>query len=205
MLSINNMEDKDNNSTFSNDQLELISDQSYIRRKNELIRMVSNRMARIESEIQEKPIQSLLPQTLRGKRGKISKGENYLGMPWVALDAPAVFERKSILAFRHLFLWGYSLSVNLHISGHFLEHIELAKLKNLKNENWFHLTGADAFLHHYEANIHSPIKELNEDIIGQQGYLKLVSFTSLKDFAFFERNCFQFIEKINRSGLIRNL
>lgn len=199
------MEDKDNNSTFSNDQLELISDQNYIHRKNDLIRMVSYQMARIESEIQESPVQSMLPQTLRSKRGKISKGENYLGMPWVALDAPAIFEKRSILAFRHLFLWGYSLSINLHISGHFLEQIELAKLTDLKNENWFHLTGDNAFLHHYEGGLHISLKELNEDVIRQQGYLKLVAFTSLKDYAFFERNCFQFIEKINRSGLIRNL
>jgi hypothetical protein len=51
---------------------------------------------------------------------KISRGENYRGLPWVMLDYPRVFGREDVLAIRTFFWWGHSFSVTLHLKGSYL-------------------------------------------------------------------------------------
>ena len=48
---------------------------------------------------------------------KISKGENYKGLPWLVLDYPRYFNKEDIFAIRTLFWWGNFFSITLHISG----------------------------------------------------------------------------------------
>jgi hypothetical protein len=48
---------------------------------------------------------------------KISKGENYLGLPYVMLDYPRLFTREHVLAIRTMFWWGHYFSATLHLSG----------------------------------------------------------------------------------------
>jgi hypothetical protein len=49
--------------------------------------------------------------------GKISKGENYQGLPWVMLDYPASFSRDRVFAVRTFFWWANFFSITLHVSG----------------------------------------------------------------------------------------
>ena len=55
------------------------------------------------------------------KEPKISKGENYKGLPWVMLDYPRVFGREDVYAIRLFFLWGHAFSVTLHLKGVYKE------------------------------------------------------------------------------------
>src|SRR5258706_1001549 len=50
---------------------------------------------------------------------KISKGENYKGLPWMVLDYPRAFGREDVLAIRTLFWWGHYFSVTLHLKGRY--------------------------------------------------------------------------------------
>jgi len=52
---------------------------------------------------------------------RISKGENYKGLPWVVLDYPRCFGRDDVLAVRTLFWWGHYFSVTLHLKGSYKE------------------------------------------------------------------------------------
>jgi hypothetical protein len=52
---------------------------------------------------------------------KISRGENYNGLPYLVLDHPRYYRRPDILSFRILFWWGKYFCHSLHISGKFLE------------------------------------------------------------------------------------
>ncbi len=51
------------------------------------------------------------------KSGKISKGENYLGLPYAILDYPAIFKKEDVFAIRTMFWWGNFFSITLHVSG----------------------------------------------------------------------------------------
>ncbi|HMH20736.1 MAG TPA: hypothetical protein VK563_03120 [Puia sp.] len=50
---------------------------------------------------------------------RISKGENYKGLPWVVLDYPRYFGRDHVFAVRTLFWWGNYFSVTLHLKGNY--------------------------------------------------------------------------------------
>ena len=52
---------------------------------------------------------------------KISKGENYQGLPYVMLDYPRLFGREDVLAIRTFFWWGHSFSVTVHLKGTYRE------------------------------------------------------------------------------------
>lgn len=80
---------------------------------------------------------------------KISKGENYRGLPYVMLDYPRIFGRQDVFAIRTMFWWGHYFSVTLHLKGIYKElygpvigrHIGQAgsALKDGLTSNGFHL------------------------------------------------------------------
>jgi hypothetical protein len=52
---------------------------------------------------------------------KISRGENYRGLPWVMLDYPRAFGREDVLAIRTMFWWGHGFNVTLHLKGRWMD------------------------------------------------------------------------------------
>ena len=72
---------------------------------------------------------------------KISRGENYRGLPWVMLDYPRVFGRDDVLAIRTMFWWGHAFSVTLHLKGKYQE-----RWMPVINQNRDRLIEADFFV-----------------------------------------------------------
>ena len=62
-----------------------------------------------------------LPAELRGGFPKLSRGENYKGLPYMILDYPALFGREHVFAVRTLFWWGHYFSLTLHLKGRYRE------------------------------------------------------------------------------------
>jgi hypothetical protein len=198
------MEHKDNNSIFSDNDLEIISSQDYIIRKNALIQSVNDTLLDLERRVSSTEIQNIIPEVLKDRRGKISKGENYHGMPWMVLDAPALFENRSILAFRHIFIWGHPFSFNLHVSGMFMDYLDMSKQNELKSRNWSFLIGEDAFINHFDPELFKPMSEFSPTIINKQGYLRLNKMIPLKESSSFTNQCIGFIKDVSDLGLIKN-
>ena len=61
-----------------------------------------------------------LPSFISEKGGKISKGNNFKGLPFVVLDYPASFEKKNIFGVRCFFWWGNYFIISLHLSGRYM-------------------------------------------------------------------------------------
>ena len=57
-----------------------------------------------------------LPEFYQITGGRISKGENYGGLPYVMLDYPATFSKENIFTIRTMFWWGNFFSITLHLS-----------------------------------------------------------------------------------------
>ncbi len=53
--------------------------------------------------------------------GKVSRGENYLGLPYLIADAPRFFTKEDVFAYRTMFWWGHDFSCTLHLEGQPLE------------------------------------------------------------------------------------
>ncbi|MBI1780924.1 MAG: hypothetical protein HYR66_06085 [Sphingobacteriales bacterium] len=58
-----------------------------------------------------------LPIEIKSASPKISRGENYHGLPYVVLDYPRVFDKENVFAIRTLFWWGNFFSSTVHVKG----------------------------------------------------------------------------------------
>ncbi len=148
-------------------ETELVKNKEWILTKQAVINKVYKLFGEL-NEIYKQVLQeegAFLSAFYKNTAGKISKGENYEGLPYVMLDYPASFSRENIFAIRTMFWWGNFFSITLHISG------EGNKLKNdvstllayLRDNNFFICINEKQWYHNFEASNYIPAHELDED------------------------------------------
>ena len=97
---------------------------------------------------------------------KISRGENYQGLPYLVLDYPRVFNKSNILAIRTMFWWGKFFSTTLHLAGHYKELSErkiVSGVDILKHHNFYLCTNEVEWEHHFETSNYVPVIDLTQD------------------------------------------
>jgi len=121
-----------------------------------------------------------LPEEVLKISPKISRGENYKGLPWLVLDNPRFFQHNNIFAIRTMFWWGNFFSITLHLSGNNKATIlkNLTRNNSLLKENNFYLyEGNDEWEHDLDPNSYKKLSSLNDDeftkIISANNFLKL--------------------------------
>jgi len=130
------------NLQLSQEEIRLVTDPAWILTKNSVMEKVVRMMARLSEAYRE--IWSAEWSARMGGAGegvgggagwrgadgsgiagagspKISRGENYQGLPWVMLDYPRVFGREDVLAIRTMFWWGNAFILTLHLKGRYRE------------------------------------------------------------------------------------
>ena len=116
------------------------------------------------------------PAFSKFKTSKISRGENYRGLPYLVLDYPAVFSAEDTFAFRTMFWWGNFFSCTLHLQGKPLD-----LYRDLVIDNIGHLVNYDIFLcinqspweYHYEVDNYKLLSVDDLDFIKESQFLKL--------------------------------
>jgi hypothetical protein len=114
---------------LSAEEMRLVTDPAWILTKNSVMGKVVGMFAELSAEIRAGGAHRVAPPRRAPSSGgtepmtepKISKGENYKGLPWVMLDYPRVFGREDVYAIRIFFLWGHAFSVTLHLKGVYKE------------------------------------------------------------------------------------
>lgn len=107
----------------------------------------------------------VVAQQVRGDFGpapKISRGENYQGLPWVMLDYPRLFGKENVFAVRVFFWWGHFFSITLHIKGHYLEQHKAAILEQLpllEKYNFHICISNDEWRHEFTIDNYVPVQE----------------------------------------------
>ena len=114
---------------FSADELRLVTDEQVILTKNRIIEKISIFFGLLQScyRIKSADIFSSLGIV---QQPKISRGENYNGLPYVILDYPRHFTKEDIFAIRTMFLWGNDFSITLHLKGRYKKLFEEPLIKN---------------------------------------------------------------------------
>jgi len=109
------MDKSDAKLQLSAEEMRLVTDPGWILTKNSIIGKVLGLFAGLSEEWRER--------WEGGPRSepKISRGENYKGLPWVILDYPRVFGKEDIFAIRTMFWWGHAFSMTLHLRGRYKE------------------------------------------------------------------------------------
>lgn len=102
---------------LSEEERRLVTDPGLILTKNAIIAKVYDLFGGLAARQQSLP----LPEDARIAMPKISRGENYHGLPYVMLDYPRLFTSEHVLAIRTHFWWGHYFSVTLHLKGRYRE------------------------------------------------------------------------------------
>jgi hypothetical protein len=148
------------NVRLSAEELKLVMDPAWILTKNSIIRKVVEMFGELSGEWRGKFVFDSEP--------KISKGEQYKGLPWVMLDYPRIFGKENVLAVRTMFWWGHCFSVTLHLKGKYLRvygPVILERREELEAAGFWPGTSEDEWEHE-----HSP--GIWEDV-GGRPFLKL--------------------------------
>ena len=103
-----------------------------------------------------------LPPSLTAKSPKISRGEQYLSLPYVMLDYPRIFGRDDTFAVRTFFWWGHHFSIHLQLSG-LHKNIYQPKLEKAINQgklaDWFWCVNQNEWQHHFEEDNYVSIQQ----------------------------------------------
>jgi len=166
---------------------ELVSNTQWIFTKQNIIKKVQLILGYLHEHfgqvVQEE--KEFLPEVLQKPGGKITKGENYKGLPYLILDYPALYSKEDIFAVRTMFWWGNFFSISLHISGKYWRSQNIHRyLYHLKGKNFFICVNENEWEHHFEPDNYYAIDELSQSQINAlrgKDFFKIAKKIELKD------------------------
>lgn len=150
---------------FSGAEIELLSNAEIILTKNNALTKMRLLLEAVHQSQTGLAAQwQLTAPDLFKTPGKISRGENYLGLPYLVLDYPRNFGVTGIFALRSFFWWGRFFSVTLHLSGSFVNYRSaLEKQYGLLKQSGCYLgVNPDPWQHHFEPHNYQPVSGMTE-------------------------------------------
>ena len=182
----------------------LVATADWILTKNRVIQKINQLL----SNVQTSQLQLLQPCTTFGNdvltsSPKISKGENYKGLPWLVLDYPRCFNKEDVFAIRTLFWWGNFFSVTLHLSGNYKTKHEkkiIDSFESLKREYFFLCTNEDQWEHHFETTNYLSVHDLTgsqfREIIVNRSFIKLAKRIPLEQWHEVEKKLLEIFRQL---------
>ncbi|HMJ48617.1 MAG TPA: hypothetical protein VK498_14900 [Ferruginibacter sp.] len=153
---------------LSEAELNIVMDSSLILTKHRVIQCVYELFNGQVAAIREvfKVIQPGF--TVAESMPKISKGENYLKLPFVIMDYPSVFG-KHIFSVRTMFWWSNFFSITLHLSGKYKEHYEKKIVSNIPaaSNRVFICINDDEWEHHFEPTNYLPAVTVSQERLNE--------------------------------------
>jgi len=162
--------------TLSPEEWALVSNPDIILTKNAIIDKVYHLLGMVAEQYTHQT--NLLPDKLTGDwlqvAPKISRGEQYLGLPWVMLDYPRHFAAGDTKAIRSFFWWGHGCSLHLILQGKYRDQWN----KNADNwlrkgaDNWFIDMATDPWQHHFREETCMPIQTVSTQAVTSHPFVK---------------------------------
>jgi hypothetical protein len=152
---------------LSAEELNLASDPSVILTKNAVVDTVYQLFGQLSLQMQEdvKPMALELSEVLETP-AKISRGENYLELPYVILDFPRYFRPHDVFAVRTMFWWGNFMSMTLHLKGNYREHYHqriIKKHAEIGAMGFYAGIGTDEWEHHFGDDNYLAVSLIDQD------------------------------------------
>ena len=182
---------QDNILKFSNEEMKVLVDKNFFELKHSSTAKLVELFGQLEVELKKVFSASELEvDNLNASSGKIFRGENYRGFPYVLLDCPRLFNRESVFAFRSMFWWGNEFTFTLHIQGNAWEYFKPKLIRNLErltesdiyfcvNESpWQYHLGTDIYL---LLNSQKDL-ELELQILSAKDFVKLTRKLSISEY-----------------------
>lgn len=132
---------QDNILNFSNEEMQVLVDRKFFELKHSSTAKMVELFGELEVEMRSVFYNAdLQVEGLNTSSGKIFRGENYKLFPYVLLDCPRMFNKKSVFAFRTMFWWGNEFTFTLHIQGNAWEQVKPVLIRNFNR-----LKGSDIY------------------------------------------------------------
>ena len=169
---------------FSKEEFKIIQNSKFFYTKASVTKKMDALLAKtrdaIKSIIKKKKI--VFSKHVDYKTGKIFRGENYNGLPYLILDYPKYFGKDSVYAFRTLFWWGKIFSCTMHISP----APKKMNCKQLLKKGIYFCVNDNPWQYHYEKDNYILIDKLSEkkieSILKKNNFVKLSRKINLKDY-----------------------
>lgn len=166
---------------------ELVSRADWILTKNAVLQKAQLLLGAV-SEGYRSRLDTLIgmPEELRRIPAKISRGEQYQGLPWLMLDQPRSFTKESICAIRSFFWWGHWFSITLHLAGAPLATYSV-KLTNafesLQDAGYAIATGTDPWQHDLRSADYRPLTDCSmmewNEWLQERSFIKVATMLPL--------------------------
>lgn len=184
---------KESKLILSADELQLVNNRDWILTK----RVVMDKVNEFLGELSEKQKNILekqndfLPQDVIASEAKISKGENYLQLPFLILDYPRCFKDGNIFAVRTMFWWGNFFSVTMQLSGlnklRYQQNL-INSYEQLIKSSYYINVHESQWHHHFEEDNYIAVKDITKAelaaLIQQKDFLKLAVRFPLQNWHF---------------------
>ncbi|MGK2862498.1 MAG: hypothetical protein ACSLE0_11220 [Chitinophagaceae bacterium] len=167
---------------LSPEEAALVIRQDWILTKNNVIQKTQKLFASLQADEQQSMelYKDYHASAIVESSPKISKGENYNGLPYLVLDYPRCFSKEDVFAIRMLFWWGNFFSGTLHLSGIYKKKYEekiIHSFDSLKSNDYFICVNEDPWEHHFENDNYLPLRTMNHDLfkkwICEKSFIKL--------------------------------
>lgn len=166
---------------LSQHELQVVNDAEWILTKHRITQKVNllfnEQVALINNLFLSLPLES--SDQLLSVTPKITKGENYKGLPYVMLDYPSLFNKEKIFALRTMFWWGKYFSITLHLGGNYKQkYVTKNFLKAMHVHDDLHICiNEDQWHHDFDPTNYVPVKSLSpetiNELIANKAFLKI--------------------------------
>jgi hypothetical protein len=162
-------------------EIELVTNADIILTKNVIIGKIKRVLEQLQhDEIEYVQEKGIMKEPVFTTGPKISKGENYLGLPYLILDYPRYTNGNEFLFIRHLFWWGNFFSCTLQAGGSYKKNVDKALFNNwdaLKKSDWYAGINTDPWVHHFNADNYLSFSSIDQDklksVLQQLNYTKI--------------------------------
>jgi len=145
-------------------EIELMQNGEIILTKNRVL----EKMKSLLESVQQNQISYVQDYNLRNEifkvSPKISRGENYLGLPYLVLDYPRQSSGKNFFFIRTMFWWGNFFSCTLHLANNSKEIFKerIKQSQSLLGDHYISVND-DAWVHHLKESDYKKINQLTKD------------------------------------------
>ena len=139
---------------------------------------------------------------------KISRGENYKGLPWLILDHPRISIGGGLVFIRTMFWWGQFFSSTLQLSGQFKKQFEKNIMNSYESLSAFYIgLGDDPWAHHFDPTHYRLIGTMThsefKDRCLEADHLKIATHIPVQEWEFADELLMKNWEfLVKQSGLI---
>ena len=139
---------------FSEKELLILQDTDFYLLKHSATKKIMDLLGHLEVGLKPLALNAGLSiHGLNAESGKIFRGENYKGFPYIILDCPRLFHADSVFAFRSMFWWGHEFSFTLHLQGAALECLREKLYEGmglLKGQGFYFCVNDNPWQYHFE-------------------------------------------------------